>query len=79
MKDMVIIGAGPAGLGAAIYATRAKLDAVVIEQNYMSGGQIINTYEVDNYAGIPGVSGFDLAQKMHDHAGQYPAFTHILL
>ncbi len=73
MKDMVIIGAGPAGLGAAIYATRAKLDAVVIEQNYMSGGQIINTYEVDNYAGIPGVSGFDLAQKMHDHAGQLGA------
>lgn len=68
MKDLIIIGSGPAGLGAAIYATRAKLDMIVIEQNYMSGGQIINTYEVDNYPGLPGISGLDLAAKMREHA-----------
>ncbi|MBQ3334386.1 MAG: thioredoxin-disulfide reductase [Eubacteriaceae bacterium] len=68
MKDLVIIGAGPAGLTAGIYATRAGLDAVVLEHNYVSGGQIINTYEVDNYPGFPGINGFDLAQKMREHA-----------
>ena len=68
MYDLIIIGSGPAGLGAAIYATRAKLGMIVLEQNYVSGGQIINTYEVDNYPGLPGISGFDLADKMRGHA-----------
>lgn len=68
MYDLIIIGSGPAGLGAAIYATRAKLNMLVIEQNYVSGGQIINTYEVDNYPGLPGISGYDLAMKMREHA-----------
>lgn len=73
MYDLIIIGSGPAGLGAAIYATRAKLNMIVIEQNMLSGGQIINTYEVDNYPGIPGVSGFDLATKMREHADKLGA------
>ena len=68
MKDLIIIGSGPAGLTAGIYAERAKMDTIVIERNYMSGGQIIDTYEVDNYPGLPGINGFDLAQKMREHA-----------
>jgi len=68
MHDLIIIGAGPAGLSAAIYAARAELDYVLIEENFVNGGQIIDTYEIDNYPGIPGISGMDLAQKMADHA-----------
>ena len=69
--DVVIIGSGPAGLSAAIYAKRAKLSTLVIEQNYISGGQIINTYEVDNYPGLMGISGFDLANKFKEHADKF--------
>lgn len=68
MYDTVIIGAGPAGLSAAIYASRAKLDAVVLEKQPVSGGQIVNTYEVDNYPGIPGIGGFELGEKLREHA-----------
>ncbi len=68
MYDLIIIGAGPAGLSAAIYASRARLNAIVIEQNYVNGGQIIDTYEIDNYPGLPGLSGMDLALKMAEHA-----------
>lgn len=66
--DIVIIGSGPAGLTAAIYAARAQLDAIVLERNPMSGGQILNTYEVDNYPGIPEINGFDLGVKLREHA-----------
>ena len=48
MHDLIIIGAGPAGLSAAIYAARAELDYVLIEENFVNGGQIIDTYEIDN-------------------------------
>lgn len=68
MFDLIIIGTGPAGLSAAIYAQRAELKMKVIEQKPMSGGQIVDTYEVDNYPGIPGINGFDLAMKMREHA-----------
>ncbi|MDO4804113.1 MAG: thioredoxin-disulfide reductase [Lachnospiraceae bacterium] len=68
MYDLIIIGSGPAGLTAAIYATRAKLDFIIIEQNFMSGGQVVNTYEVDNYPANPGISGMDLSMKMREHA-----------
>lgn len=66
--DLIIIGSGPAGLCAAIYAQRAKLSCITIEQNYMSGGQVINTYEVDNYPGLPGINGFDMAEQFRAHA-----------
>ena len=66
--DLIIVGSGPAGLAAAIYAARAELNTLVIEKNFMSGGQIINTYEVDNYPGLPGINGFDLAEKFYKHA-----------
>lgn len=65
--DMIIIGSGPAGMTAGIYAKRAGLTVLVIEGNFVWGGQIVNTYEVDNYPGLPGISGIDLAEKMLDH------------
>lgn len=66
--DLVIIGSGPAGLGAAIYAQRAELNTLVIEKEMVSGGQVLTTYEVDNYAGLPGIGGFDLGMKFREHA-----------
>ncbi len=68
MYDVVIIGSGPAGLSASIYAKRAGLSALTLEQNPMSGGQVLNTYEVDNYPGLPGINGFDLGMKFREHA-----------
>lgn len=68
MYDVIIIGGGPAGLAAAVYASRACLNTLVIEKQPMGGGQILNTYEVDNYPGISGVSGFELGQKFMEHA-----------
>ena len=67
MYDLVIIGAGPAGMAAAIYAKRARLNAIVVEREGC-GGQMAQTYEVDNYPGLPGISGFDLGTKMKEHA-----------
>lgn len=66
--DLVIIGSGPAGLAAAIYAQRARLHTLVIEKEMMSGGQVLTTYEVDNYPGLPGINGFDLGMKLRAHA-----------
>lgn len=68
MYDLIIIGSGPAGLSAAIYAKRAGLDLLVLEKNPMSGGQILNTYEVDNYLGLPGINGFDMGTVFRKHA-----------
>lgn len=66
--DLIIIGSGPAGLSAAVYGMRAGLKLLVIEKNPMSGGQILNTYEVDNYLGLPGINGFDMGMKFREHA-----------
>ncbi|MDO4268082.1 MAG: FAD-dependent oxidoreductase [Eubacteriales bacterium] len=71
--DLVIIGSGPAGLAAAIYAQRARLETLVIEKEMMSGGQVLNTYEVDNYPGLPGINGFDLGQQFRQHAEKLEA------
>ena len=71
--DLVIIGSGPAGLAAAIYAQRARLNTLVIEKEMMSGGQVLSTYEVDNYPGFPGINGFDLGMKLRQHADQLEA------
>lgn len=68
MYDLIIIGSGPAGLSAAIYGKRAGLDLLVLEKNPMSGGQVLNTYEVDNYLGMPGTNGFDMGMKFREHA-----------
>ncbi len=73
MRDLVIIGSGPAGLSAAVYAKRAGLDALVIEKDPVSGGQILITYEVDNYLGLPGINGFDMGMKFREHADKLGA------
>lgn len=67
-KDLVIIGSGPAGLSAAVYAQRAMLDQVVIEKEPFSGGQIITTERIDNYLGLYGMGGYELAMKFREHA-----------
>ncbi len=67
IKDLVIIGGGPAGLSASIYAARALLDAVTLEKESL-GGQIILTSEVDNYPGVPHTDGFSLTDAMHKQA-----------
>ncbi len=68
MFDVIIVGSGPAGLSAAVYARRAGLSALVLEKNAMSGGQVLTTYEVDNYLGLPGIGGMELGTKFHEHA-----------
>ena len=65
--DVIVIGAGPAGLAAGIYGKRAGYNILVLDTSSISGGQILNTYEVDNYPGIPGVSGTELADAMKKH------------
>ena len=66
--DLIIIGSGPAGLAAAIYAQRARLNTLVVEKAMVSGGQVLTTYEVDNYPGLPGMGGYDLGMKLREHA-----------
>ena len=66
--DVGIIGSGPAGLSAAIYAKRANLSAVVIEKEYEGTGQIAESGQVDNYLGLPGISGYDLGEQFREHA-----------
>lgn len=66
-KDLVIVGAGPAGLSAAIYAQRALLDTIVIEQEAV-GGQVILTTDVDNYPGVPQTDGYTLVEAMQRQA-----------
>ena len=68
MYDLIVIGSGPAGLSAAVYGKRAGLDLLVLEKNPMSGGQVLNTYEVDNYLGMPGMDGFDMGTRFREHA-----------
>lgn len=65
--DLVIIGGGPAGLSAAIYAQRAMLDAVLLEQEAV-GGQVIITSDIDNYPGVPHTDGFSLIDAMQNQA-----------
>lgn len=71
--DLIIIGSGPAGLSAAIYGKRAGLNLMVLEKQPMSGGQILNTYEVDNYLGMPGINGFDMGMQFREHADKLGA------
>ena len=67
MKDMIIVGAGTAGLSAAIYAQRSGLKALVLEGNAY-GGQIVNTPDIENYPGIAHISGFDFATNLYQQA-----------
>lgn len=73
MYDLIIIGSGPAGLSAAVYGKRAGLKLLVLEKAPMSGGQVLNTYEVDNYLGMPGMNGFDMGVHFREHADKMGA------
>ncbi len=65
--DVIIIGGGPAGLAAGLYAQRAALKTVLFEKG-PPGGQIAISKEVENYPGIEGITGFELAEKLYNHA-----------
>lgn len=68
MKDLLIIGAGPAGLSAAIYGIRSGLDLLVLEK-LAPGGQVVNTYEIENYPGfVEPVPGWELVSAMENQA-----------
>jgi len=67
MFDIVIVGAGPAGLSAAIYGVRAGKSVLVLEANFY-GGQIINTPEIENYPAIKHISGYDFATNLYEQA-----------
>lgn len=68
MLDVLIIGSGPAGLSAAVYAKRANLNIVVAEKVYYGTGQIAESNLVDNYLGFTGINGYDLGEKFREHA-----------
>lgn len=68
MLDLIIIGSGPAGLGAAVYGKRANLDVLVVEKEYEGTGQIAQSRQVDNYLGLLGISGYDLGERFRTHA-----------
>ena len=71
--DVAIIGAGPAGMTAAVYAARAGLTVGLIEAG-APGGQMVNTFEIENYTGFERISGPELSMKMFDHAKAAGAF-----
>ena len=71
MFDVIIVGGGPAGLTAGLYASRARLKCVLLER-LAPGGQVLNTYRVENYPGFPdAVSGFDLVDRMKTQAEKF--------
>jgi len=71
MYDLIIIGGGPAGLTAGLYAARARLNLVLLER-LAPGGQVLNTDWVDNYPGFPdGISGFELIDRMKNQAERF--------
>ncbi|RBP84941.1 thioredoxin reductase (NADPH) [Cytobacillus firmus] len=70
--DVIIIGAGPAGMTAAVYTSRANLSTLMIERG-VPGGQMVNTEEVENYPGFDHILGPDLSNKMFGHAKKFGA------
>jgi thioredoxin reductase (NADPH) len=70
--DVIIIGAGPAGMTAAVYTSRANLSTLMIERG-IPGGQMANTEEVENYPGFDTILGPELSTKMFDHAQKFGA------
>ena len=68
--DLIIIGAGPAGLTAAIYARRALLKCLILEKS-LAGGKLNKTADVDNYPSFTTIKGPELAEKMTDHTKHY--------
>ena len=73
--DMIIIGGGPGGYTAALYAARAGLDVVLLEK-LSAGGQMAQTHQIDNYPGfVEGIDGFQLAMQMQEQAERFGAKT----
>lgn len=72
MYDVIIAGAGPAGMTAAVYASRANLDTLMLERG-IPGGQMANTEDVENYPGYDRILGPDLSNKMFEHAKKFGA------
>lgn len=74
--DVIILGAGPAGLSAGLYAGRSRLDTLIIEKG-QAGGQIINTDEIENYPGqiVEGETGVSLVRRMYEQTEQFGART----
>ncbi|HEU5140454.1 MAG TPA: thioredoxin-disulfide reductase [Bacillales bacterium] len=70
--DVIIAGAGPAGMTAAVYASRANLDTLMIERG-IPGGQVANTEDVENFPGFSHILGPDLSNKMFEHAKKFGA------
>lgn len=66
--DLIILGAGPAGLAAAIYAQRARLHTLVLDSSFSHGGQVALTSEVENYPGLCQISGTELGEMFYEHA-----------
>ena len=72
MTDIIIVGAGTAGLSAAIYGVRAGKSVIVFESE-VYGGQIVNTPEIENYPGIKNISGFEFATNLYEQATELGA------
>ncbi len=72
--DVIIIGAGPAGMTAAIYAARADMNVLMLDK-LAPGGQIINTNEIQNYPGVGTMNGAELAYQMFEHTQQFDTIT----
>lgn len=70
--DVIVVGSGPAGLTAALYASRANLSVLVLERG-VPGGELLNTAEVENYPGFKSILGADLATEMYESAMQFGA------
>lgn len=68
--DVIIVGAGPAGMTAAIYAARADMNVLLLDK-LAPGGQIINTNEIQNYPGVGTINGAELAYQMFEHTQQF--------
>lgn len=72
--DVIIVGAGPAGMTAAIYAARADMNVLLLDK-LAPGGQIINTNEIQNYPGVGTINGAELAYQMFEHTQQFETIT----
>ena len=68
--DLIIIGAGPAGMTASIYASRANMTVLMLERKY-PGGQMLATEEIENYSGYEMVTGPELSEKMFEHSKKF--------
>src|SRR5690625_314107 len=72
MYDVIIIGAGPAGMTAAVYASRGNVDTLLLERG-VPGGQMADTEDIENYPGFDHILGADLSNKMYEHAKKFGA------